>query len=94
MISPLNNFKVSMFSSQAHSSEPNFASGMSARIKAIPKGFVHSTLMYTNVGITETIKKWGDLMRIFYQTEHERAVKNDLSTNYLGYWTGNQIYSL
>ena len=67
---------------------PVFATGILGMVDSVPKGYAMETLMVAGQNITETMDKWGRLLRIRYKKEDQYR-QDDFSINYLGYYTDN-----
>ncbi|CAF3719866.1 unnamed protein product [Adineta steineri] len=66
--------------------------GVMGSILTIPANYNHSMIVfYSSEGINEGIRKWGKTMqKAFNRTNKNRL--NDLTINYLGYYTDNGAY--
>lgn len=95
VISPYDNF---MAASLWHS-EPEggvISWGIMGGVNEIPANFSYNTLLMYYDGINNAFQAWGNtLQRQFGYSnwlERHNNVKNDISLNYLGYWTDNGAY--
>ncbi|XP_071835062.1 uncharacterized protein [Apostichopus japonicus] len=64
--------------------------GVQGKIKEIQKGFVHQTILHFGTGIKQTAMNWGSFLKRHY--ELKRYSKNDVTLNYIGYWTDGGAY--
>ena len=66
--------------------------GVMGSIVSIPENYNHSMIIfYSSRGINEGIREWGQTMqKVFNRTNKHRL--NDVSINYLGYYTDNGGY--
>ncbi|MFO8057065.1 MAG: hypothetical protein R6V10_07205 [bacterium] len=65
--------------------------GFHGEIESIPAGTVFRTLVVKGRGMNETVFKWGDLLRGYYDNKRENAYA-DVGLSHLGYWTDNGAY--
>ena len=90
VLSPQNTFMSAMQTSFFPKSYnvPIFGFGILGMVDSVPKGYAMETLMVAGQNITETMDKWGRLLRIRYKKEDQYR-QDDFSINYLGYYTDN-----
>ena len=67
---------------------PVFATGILGTVENIPAGYSMETLLVAGQNITQTMDKWGKLLKQRYKKD-EKYLKDDFSINYLGYYTDN-----
>ena len=66
--------------------------GVMGSITSIPANYNHSMIVfYSSKGINEGMREWGQLMQKAYNRTNEYRL-NDLTVNYLGYYTDNGGY--
>jgi hypothetical protein len=72
--------------------EPVLEYGVMGSMSTIPANYTHSFIVfYSPHGINEGIREWGETMqRAFNRTNEHRL--NDVTVNYLGYYTNNGGY--
>jgi hypothetical protein len=90
VLSPFSNYPVG-YQCQSSAVE-GLSFGISGMVESLPKGFVHTVLLYAgNNGVSNTIYDWGSI--ILKQSGKERTTStSDIPTQYLGYWTDNGAY--
>ena len=91
VISPLSGFMASsqsIFQPASSAKVPAFGVGIMSTVNAIPQDYVYRSVMVAGENVTGTLEKWGKLLRRRYQ-KNDFARRDDLSVNYLGYWTDN-----
>ena len=67
---------------------PVWGSGFLGKVESIPAGYSMETVMVAGQNVSDTMNKWGMLLRERYgKTDDYR--RNDFSINYLGYYTDN-----
>lgn len=66
--------------------------GVYSEVTALPKNFVHRTLLLSGAGVTATVRKYGLLQQRLSGADKTAALKADLVINTLGYWTDNGAY--
>ncbi|PVD22557.1 hypothetical protein C0Q70_18373 [Pomacea canaliculata] len=90
VISPSSNF---MAASNSHSRATNSLSyGIMGEVDTVPPGYSLDTILYFgDAGVNRAFQGWGELLRFLYRRTDE-FVSNDLTINYLGYWTDNGAY--
>ncbi|CAH1776345.1 unnamed protein product, partial [Owenia fusiformis] len=67
--------------------------GIMGKVNTIPKGFKYSTILhYGSQGYNKAVESWGKVMRQWNGKWNLNAMKNDITINYLGYWTDNGAY--
>ncbi|CAF5223035.1 unnamed protein product, partial [Rotaria magnacalcarata] len=88
IISPLSEFMSTSLSVNKHILEYGFIGS----IKSIPRNSTNSLIIYySSDGINHLMEQWGSLMqKVFNRTNKYRL--NDLTINYLGYYTDNGAY--
>ena len=67
---------------------PVFATGILGSVDTVPKGYAMETLMVAGQNLTDTMDKWGRLLRKRYKKD-DKYRRDDFSINYLGYYTDN-----
>lgn len=85
LISPATNFFVA---SMWGDGKQMVASGFNRKLRNLPAGFTHQTLLAFGAGINQTWDLWGGAMLTL---QNARRPPNDADTilKYLGYWTDN-----
>ena len=83
VISPADHFLVSDMKDDPESVD---VAGIDPKIKILPKGFEHKTLILFGTGINRTMDRWGDALQIL---SGKKPVPNDADVvlNKFGYWT-------
>lgn len=79
MVSPATHFKGAV---QLREGD-NWAIGVSGEVEEVPEGFMHRTLLVAGGSVTQTMDKYGELMRRAYRTNKTR----DAVVEKVGYWT-------
>jgi hypothetical protein len=92
VLSPLSHFMATSLSQRNNSSDPVLEYGVMGSMATIPANYMHSFIVfYSSHGINQGIRDWGKTMqRAFNRTNVHRL--NDLTVNYLGYYTNNGGY--
>ena len=65
--------------------------GFHGEVESIPAGTVFRMLLVKGRGMNETVFKWGDLLRKYYDNRRESSYA-DVGLSHLGYWTDNGAY--
>ncbi|CAF3811944.1 unnamed protein product [Rotaria sp. Silwood1] len=66
--------------------------GVMGSILSIPANYNHSMIVfYSSKGINKGIREWGQMMQRAYNRTNQHRL-NDLTINYLGYYTDNGAY--
>jgi len=66
--------------------------GVMGSMTSIPENYNHSMIVfYSSQGINEGVRQWGQAMQKAYNRTNQYRL-NDLSNNYLGYYTDNGAY--
>ena len=88
ILSPFSHFMATSLSQRRNILEYGVMGSMSF----VPANYMHAMMVfYSPNGITEGVREWGQtLQRAFNRTNQNRA--NDLTVNYLGYYTDNGGY--
>jgi hypothetical protein len=88
ILSPFSQFMSSSFNQHNNILEY----GVMGSISPIPVNYSHSLIVfYGSTGVNEAMRHWGQVMqRAFNRTNEHRL--NDLTINYLGYYTDNGAY--
>lgn len=90
VVSPLTNFKVA---ASYAGNDNSWKMGVSSMIPSVPSNFSHITVLLAGDGVTATLEKWGrEIIQGYYGTDRKESIHNDISMNYLGYWTDNGAY--
>ncbi|CAF1248650.1 unnamed protein product [Adineta steineri] len=88
VLSPFSRFMATSFSQTNSTLEY----GVIGSMTSIPANYNHSMIVfYSSKGIRETIREWGQTMQKAYNRTNEHRL-NDLTINYLGYYTDNGGY--
>ncbi|KAH3743766.1 Non-lysosomal glucosylceramidase [Pelomyxa schiedti] len=89
VISPMKNF---MIGSQIISStlEEALACGIQGKVQSLPSGFVHSTVIVFDVGVTQAMYDWGS--HLLTLSSKYRSSSTDLTAQQLHYNTDNGAY--
>lgn len=85
LISPATNFFVASMSGDG---KQKVASGFNDKLRNLPAGFTHQTLLAFGAGINRTWDLWGGAM-LALQNAKRPAYDADVILKYLGYWTDN-----
>lgn len=89
VLSPFSRFMSTSFS-QSNGNILDF--GVMGSIISIPANYTHSMIVcYSPRGINDGVREWGDVMQREYNRTNQYRV-NDLTINYLGYYTDNGGY--
>lgn len=67
---------------------PLWGSGFLGTVESIPAGYSMETTFVAGQNVSDTIDKWGKLMRLRYGKKDDYRL-TDFSINYLGYYTDN-----
>lgn len=88
VLSPFSRFMATSLSQTNSSLEY----GVMGSITSIPANYNHSMIIfYSSKGINQGMREWGQLMQKAYNRTNEYRL-NDLTINYLGYYTDNGGY--
>lgn len=87
VVSPLDNFKTAVHTYSAGAWE----TGVTSELTSLPVGFVHRTLITAEVGITQAIGSYGQIVQKLYGLQRG-LLQSDPVVNYLSYWTDNGAY--
>jgi hypothetical protein len=92
VLSPLSHFMATSVSQRKRASESVLEYGVMGSMSTIPANYMQSFIVfYSSRGINDGIREWGETMqRAFNRTNQYRL--NDLTINYLGYYTDNGGY--
>ncbi|CAF4204876.1 unnamed protein product [Rotaria sp. Silwood2] len=89
VLSPFSRFMATSLS-QTNSNTLEY--GVMGSMLSIPANYNHSMIVfYSSQGINEGIREWGQLMQREYTRTNQHRL-NDLTINYLGYYTDNGAY--
>jgi hypothetical protein len=88
VLSPFSRFMATSLSQTNNTLEY----GVMGSIISIPENYNHSMIVfYSSKGINEGVKEWGQTMQKAHNRTNQNRL-NDLSINYLGYYTDNGAY--
>ena len=88
----LSSFSRFMATSLSQKNKNTLEFGVIGSMLSIPADYNHSMLVfYSSKGINEGIREWGQIMQREYQRTDQYRL-NDLTINYLGYYTDNGGY--
>jgi hypothetical protein len=92
VLSPFSHFMATSFSERNRSFDTVLEYGVMGSMYTIPANYMHSMIVfYSPRGINQGMREWGQTMqRAFNRTSEHRL--NDLTINYLGYYTNNGGY--
>ncbi|CAF1499818.1 unnamed protein product [Adineta ricciae] len=92
VISPFSHFMASSLSQRSPVSDNILEYGVIGSMSTIPANYAQSLIIfYSPRGVNEGMREWGQTMRqAFNRTTENR--RNDLTINYLGYYTDNGGY--
>ena len=92
VLSPLSHFMATSLYQRNKQTQPVLEYGVMGSMTTIPANYVQSFIVFHSPdGTNEGIREWGELMqRAFNRTEENRF--NDITVNYLGYYTNNGGY--
>ncbi|HMX63466.1 MAG TPA: hypothetical protein PKD58_10400, partial [Candidatus Sumerlaeota bacterium] len=85
MISPATNFFVA---SMWGDGKQKIASGFNSKLRNLPAGFTHQTILAFGAGINRTWDLWGQSLLALQSAKRPRY-DADVMLKYLGYWTDN-----
>ncbi|CAF1261231.1 unnamed protein product [Rotaria sordida] len=92
VLSPFSHFMATSLTQRNKILDSILEYGIIGSMSSIPANYTHSMIVfYSQNGINEGIREWGETMqRAFNRTNKNRL--NDLTINYLGYYTDNGGY--
>jgi hypothetical protein len=92
VLSPFSHFMATSLYQRNSQSTPVLEYGVMGSMSTIPAEFTQSFIVfYSPHGVNEGVREWGEVMqRAFNRTNEHRM--NDLTINYLGYYTDNGGY--
>jgi len=92
VLSPLSHFMATALNQRNKPSESILEYGVIGSMSLIPANYIYSFIVfYSPRGVNEGLREWGGAMRrAFNRTNVNRL--NDLTINYLGYYTDNGGY--
>ena len=88
ILSPFSDLlKWSMF----HDKDQQIVSfGMQGKTNVMPSEYQpYWMIYYGNEGVNKAFMDWGKILKTYHQTNNDVYRENDLTANYLGYWTDN-----
>lgn len=88
IVSPLNNFLISMMN---YDDTAILKCGITGQIATIPENFSMKYVIYFGKGVNNTFNDWGDILLQYYKKERKSAYADPI-LSYLGYWTDNGAY--
>ena len=90
VISPLDTFMSASLSSftPEGSKVPIFGLGLVSDVTSVPKGYTMESVIVAGWNVTGTMAEFGQLLRTKYKKDDKYRL-NDVSINYLGFWTDN-----
>ena len=87
MVAAFDSFMDASMAVTQGSAGPQVSYGGLGNFLSIPAGFSMSTMLYfDDVGVTESVLRWGDILRAVYGKSRETSA-NDLVNSWLGYNT-------
>lgn len=92
VMSPLSHFMATSISQRRPGSDSVLEYGVMGSMSAVPANYMHSFIVfYSPRGVNEAVREWGETMQRAYNRTDEHR-RNDLTINYLGYYTDNGGY--
>jgi len=92
VLSPFSHFMATSLAQRNKSSEKILEYGVMGSMSNVPANYIQSFIVfYSPRGINDGIQEWGETMQLAFNRTKEHRL-NDLTINYLGYYTDNGGY--
>jgi hypothetical protein len=92
VLSPFSHFMATSLSQRNNTRDSILEYGVMGSMSSIPANYMHSFIVfYFPRGVNEGLREWGQTMQKAYNRTNQHRL-NDLTINYLGYYTDNGGY--
>ena len=92
ILSPFSHFMSTSLYQRNRSSDTTLEYGVIGSMSTIPANYMQSFMVfYSSDGINKGVQQWGEVMRRAFNRTNEHRL-NDITVNYLGYYTNNGGY--